>query len=97
MIPIDLALVTGEPNWTDAFVRVHQVPALSAILAWLRGTLVDIDVAVFARITRGATAVVIVDQVDAQRSVLALAHAVIDVLRAVLPCETAPAATPEDK
>lgn len=95
VIPVDLALISGETDWTHALVRVHQVSAFSAVLARLRGALVDVHVAILARVSRGTAAVIVVDQVDAQRSVLTLTDAVVDVLRAILPRETAPAATPK--
>lgn len=93
MILVDLALVSGETDRTYALVRVHQISALATVLAGFRGALVDVHVAILARIACGAAAVIIVDQIDAQRPVLALADAIVDVLRAVLPRETAPAPT----
>lgn len=95
VVPVDLALITGEADGADALVGVHQVPALASVLTGLRGALVDVHVAVLAGVSRGAAAVIVIDEVDAQRSVLALADAIVDVLCAVLACETASAATPE--
>lgn len=97
MILVDLALVSGETDRTYALVSVHQISALATVLAGFRGALVDVHVAILARIACGAAAVIIVDQIDAQRPVLALADAIVDVLRAVLPRETAPAPTPETR
>lgn len=97
MILVDLALISGETDRTNALVRVHQVSAFAAVLTRLRGALVDVHVAILARIAGGAAAVIIVDQIDAQCPVLALADTIVDVLRAVLPRETAPAATSETR
>lgn len=97
VVSVDLALITGETDRADALVSVHQISALAAVLTGFRGALVDVDVAVLAREPCGAAAVIIVDQIDAESPVLALTDAVVDVLRAILPRETAPAATPERK
>lgn len=97
MILVDLALVSGETDRADALVRVHQVSALATVLARFRGALVDVHVAILARIAGGTAAVIIVDQIDAQCPVLALADAIVDVLRAVLPREATSAATSETK
>lgn len=95
VIPVDLALITGETDGANALVSVHQVPALAAVLTGLRGALVDVHVAIFARVARGAAAVIIIDQVDAQCAVLALTDAVVDVLRAILAGEAFSATAPE--
>lgn len=65
VISVDLALESGETNWANALVRVHQVSTFSAVLTGFRGTFIDIHVAIFARISCGAAAMVVVDQVDA--------------------------------
>lgn len=96
MIAIDLALKAGEAHGTYALISVHQISALSAILARLGRAFVDVDVAVLAGVAGGAAAVIIVHQIDAERSVLALANAIIDVLRAILAGETAPASAAVD-
>lgn len=65
MVAVDLTLIAGEADRAHALVRVHQVPALAAILARLGRALVDVDVAVLAGVAGGAAAVVVVHQVDA--------------------------------
>lgn len=95
VVPVDLALVAGVAYRADALVRVDEVAALAAVLAGLRGALVDVELAVLARVAGRAGAVVVVDEVDAERVVLALAHAVVDVARAVLASEPAAALAPE--
>lgn len=95
MIAIDLALITGETNRTDALISVYQISALSTILTRLRGTFVDVDVAVLAGITSRATTMIIVNEIDAQCTVLTLSHAIIDVLRTVLAVKAA--STPTSK
>lgn len=93
VVAVDLTLEAGEADRAHALVRVHQVPALAAVLARLGRALVDVDVAVLAGVAGGAAAVIVVHQVDAERAVLALADAVVDVLRAILAREAAPAPT----
>ena len=94
MVAIDLALGASVSHGTDALVGVYEVTTLAAVLAGFRGALVDVDLAVLARVARRAGTVVVVDEVDAQRVVLALTHAVVDVARAVLPDEAAATLTP---
>lgn len=94
MIAIDLALVTGEAHWTHTLVSVHQVAAFATILARLGRALVDVNVTILAGVAGGAAAMIIVHQIDAKRAVLALADAVVDILRAVLASEAAPASAP---
>lgn len=48
MIPVDLALVPGETNRTDAFISINQVSAFATILTGFRGALVDVHIAIFA-------------------------------------------------
>lgn len=89
MIAIDLALITGKTNGADALVSVYQVSTLSAILTWLRGTFVDVDVTILAGVTSRAATMIIVNEIDAQCTVLTLSHAIIYVLRAVLAIKAA--------
>lgn len=91
MVTVDLTLVAGETDRTHTLVCVHQVPTFAAVLARLGRAFIDVDVAVFTGVAGGAAAVVVVHQVDAKRAVLTLTDAVVDVLRAILPRETAPA------
>lgn len=97
VIAIDFALVAGEAHGTHALVSVYQIPALAAILARLGRAFVDVDVAVLAGVASGAAAVIVVYQINAERTMLALANAVIDILRAILASETAPASAPVDE
>lgn len=91
LVQIDLAMFAGEADRTYALVRIHLVPAFAAVLTRLGRAVVDVDVAILARVTGGAVTVVVADQVDAERVVLALADAIIDVFRTVLTGEAAPA------
>lgn len=91
MIAIDLALIASEAHRTNAFISVHQIAAFAAVLARFGRALVDINVAIFAGVTRGTAAMVIIHQVNAKRAMLALTNAIVDILRAVLASEAAPA------
>lgn len=94
VVAIDLALEASIADRADALVGVDEVSAFAAVLAGLGGALVDVDFAVLARVARRTGAVVVVHEVDAERVVLALAHAVVDVARAILAREAAPAFAP---
>lgn len=97
MVSVDFALVSGVANWTDAFEGVDQIPALATVLARFRSAFVDVDVAVFPGKSRAAGAVVVIDEVNAESVMLTLAHAVVDVLRAVFTRETVLTSTPGTK
>lgn len=73
---------------TDAVELAHHVHTFPAIPAGRGGALVNVYLAVPTRVSRGTGAPIVVDQVDATRSVPALAHAVVQVLGA---CGSAPA------
>lgn len=96
VITIDLALVASKAHRTYALVSVHQISAFSAVLAWFGCALVNVHVAILAGIAGSAAAVIVVHQVNAKRAVLTLAHTVIDVLRAILTSEAAPASATVD-
>ena len=97
MIAVNFALAARKTNRTDALVSVNSVAALATVEAWLGGALVDVDLAVLASVASRAGAVIVVDQIDAQRVVLTLTDAVVDVARAVLAGETAATLAPVDR
>lgn len=94
VIAIDLALIAGETNGTHALIGIDQVATLAAVLTGLRGALVNVRLAIFARVAGRARAVIVVDEIYAQCAVLALTHAVVDVLCAIFAGKAASAFTP---
>lgn len=93
MIPIYFALITSKTDGTNAFVSVDQISTFATVLTWFRSAFVYIDVAIFSRITSGTGTMIVVDEIDAQRSVLTLTDAIVDVFRTIFTGKTASAAT----
>lgn len=85
---------SSESDGTDAAETVDLIDAFTAVHAGVAGAVVDIRVTVASRVSGHAGAVVVVDEVDASSSVLALAYAVVDVQVTVLAGPTFLALTP---
>lgn len=82
-------------NRADAFELSDHVNALAAISTWWCGTLVYVCLTILARITYCTRTVIVVDQVNAGGTVLALPIAIVQILSARRPTPSLLAATGE--